>query len=243
MCQLTGWANMSKGRELLYLCREHKAASHWGCEFWWQRVQNHGQINVHACCGAANISSVKHTPPSTRMRYNPISKWYNACMTSKPVWVEKAEAAMQMNGTLKASTKQKMLTQGGGEEKRRGLHTGILEGSLMYQGWWWVRMRRSHMYNRGLVCSVKAEMLWISMIHTLARFHPLSGRMEYTFAAQHKASTFVACCSWCAVSVGFLNSKQQYLHICLLQTALCTVCVTAHYTVHSAGTLIDIRLC
>ena len=47
-------------------------------------------------------------------------------------------------------------------------------------------MRRSHMYNKGLVCSVKAAMLWMSMMYTLKLFQPLFGRIEYTLAAACK---------------------------------------------------------
>ncbi len=43
----------------------------------------------------------------------------------------------------------------------------------------------SHMYSRGLVCSVKAPMLWNSIIHTEKDFQPLLGSTAYTFAAAH----------------------------------------------------------
>ena len=68
--------------------------------------------------------------------------------------------------------------------KGRNLQTGVLEGSLMYQGEWWVRMRRSHMYSRGLVCRVKAATLWMSMMYTLKLFQQLLCRMECTLAAE-----------------------------------------------------------
>ena len=41
------------------------------------------------------------------------------------------------------------------------------------------------MYSSGLVCRVKAEMLWMSMMYTLTVFQPLFGRIEYTLAAAH----------------------------------------------------------
>ena len=56
------------------------------------------------------------------------------------------------------------------------------------------------MYSRGLVWSSKAETLCTSMMYTLNVFHRLSGRIEYTLAARHKAHQLICDSASCRLS-------------------------------------------